>query len=321
MRNGTARVLLKARPTPEQIRDRLSPPRPDGLELYLDVHDIAGAGWLEGLRRTVCRYCPDGGFALAIEGPLRSLDGSFFDLSRDSEANREVVRRVVQASKALRGQVAVLHLIAPRLASEPSGRGARQQALEEAVGLASFYAEGCMQAGVVPTLENVPPIARMRENGYYQSLVGMDPTDLLFMVSQVPGLRLTLDVSHAQLYLNCLRGQWETQPGESLLPELKAVLDGLRCDPEVRSIDDYILAVEDCVENVHVSNARGVLGEGLPYDDGDLDLDSVVSRLACLARCLVTETIEPDPERAFYMRQAQTRMLTVLGRWPTGAPA
>ena len=35
-----AKILLKARPTPAQLRDRLAAPRPDRLELYLDARDI-----------------------------------------------------------------------------------------------------------------------------------------------------------------------------------------------------------------------------------------------------------------------------------------
>ena len=45
----------------------------------------------------------------------------------------------------------------------------------------------------------------------------------------------------------------------------------------------------------HVSNAHGVLGEGLPYGSGDLDLDPVVRRLAALVPFIVAEISEPDP--------------------------
>jgi hypothetical protein len=34
-------ILLKARPTPTQLADRLRKPVPDGLELYLDTADLA----------------------------------------------------------------------------------------------------------------------------------------------------------------------------------------------------------------------------------------------------------------------------------------
>ena len=59
---------------------------------------------------------------------------------------------------------------------------------------------------------------------------------------------------------------------------------------------------------MHVSNATGLLGEGLPYGEGDMDLDPLIARLAGLARYLITETIEPDHDKARFMRQAQAQM-------------
>jgi hypothetical protein len=68
----------------------------------------------------------------------------------------------------------------------------------------------------------------------------------------------------------------------------------------------------DCLSDrlfeVHVSNATGLLGEGLPYDEGDMNLDPLIARLAGLARYLITETLEPDHDEARFMRQAQAQM-------------
>ena len=66
--------------------------------------------------------------------------------------------------------------------------------------------------------------------------------------------------------------------------------------------------------NVHVANATGLLGEGAPYGEGDADLDPVIARLCGLARYIVTETLEPDPDRATLMRDAQARILDVRRR-------
>jgi sugar phosphate isomerase/epimerase len=319
MRTGTASILLKARPTPEQLADRMAPPRPDGIELYLDVRDISGDDWLTRLISVVEVHLPREGFDLIVEGPLRSLDGSFFDISESSESNREVVRRVTDAARALGAHAAVLHLMAARTGAAPSDPETRRRALESSLELSRQYASACVSVGVVPTLENVPPVARMRESQYLQTLIGMDPSDLLFVVERVPEIRITLDVSHAQLYLNCLGAEAGIGASEGLPRDVGEVLAGLRASPSTTTLDGFITMLEPYVESVHISNASGVLGEGLPYEQGDIDLDSEVVRLAGFARSLVTETIEPNSDRAVFMRQAQERMLRALGRHMDGA--
>src|SRR5687768_8011396 len=91
----TARVLLKARPTPEQLADRIADPMPDGLELYLDVADISYPDWHSTLVRRIAALDVPDDFVWIVEGPLRSLDGDFFDVSRPTEANFEVLRRLI----------------------------------------------------------------------------------------------------------------------------------------------------------------------------------------------------------------------------------
>jgi hypothetical protein len=55
----------------------------------------------------------------------------------------------------------------------------------------------------------------------------------------------------------------------------------------------------------------------LAYDDGEIDLDALLPKLAARACYLVAETLEADNNRALNMRDAQRRMLRVLGR-PAG---
>ena len=297
----------------------MAPPTPAGLELYLDVSDISDPGWLERLLRVIRGHCREEGFAFVVEGPLRSLDGTFFDLSVNSQANLEVIRRVVRAAEALGAAAAVLHLIAPRPPTMPATRQQREKALDDALAMARVYALACQQVGVVPTLENIPPVSRMREGQYYQSLIGMDPRDLRFVAAQTSGLRVTLDVSHAQLYVNCVRDGSAAEQSESVPAEVRQLVDPLRESGGVSSLDDYISFLEGLIEEVHISNARGILGEGLPYDCGDIDLDRMVRRLSRLARYLVTETIEPDPSHAVHMRLAQSRVLAALDHSSMGA--
>ena len=51
-----------------------------------------------------------------------------------------------------------------------------------------------------------------------------------------------------------------------------------------------------------MSNAAGVLGEGLPYDQGELDLDPVVARIGELVPYVVAEINEPDHARSPSMK-------------------
>ena len=94
----SAKVLLKARPTSAQLADRLRDPVPDGLELYLDTADLDSEDAMDGVVARLDDCDPPEGFTLLVEGPIRSLDGEFFDLSRDSEADRELLRRIIAQS-------------------------------------------------------------------------------------------------------------------------------------------------------------------------------------------------------------------------------
>src|SRR5205085_8042177 len=83
-----AKLLLKARPTPSQLADRLRPVDgiwPDGLELYLAAADLASEDTVEEIAVRISSAPVPEGFAWLIEGPVDSLDGGDFDVSRESE--------------------------------------------------------------------------------------------------------------------------------------------------------------------------------------------------------------------------------------------
>jgi len=306
----SAQVLLKARPTGTQLADRLAPPQPDGLELYLDAADLADAAAMDGVVARLDHAELPSDFTLLVEGPIRSLDGEFFDLSRDSEADRELSRRIVELSRRIGALGANIHAIAPDPDPGSLSLGNRSAILERAVGPARFFADLALEAGIVPTVENIPPISRMRERGFYYSAIGMPPQDLTELAAAVPGLRVVLDTSHAGLYLNVRRGVDERVDGLDLGPLRHFVADL----PGPTTLDEYLDALGETPFWCQVSNAGGLLGEGLPYAEGDLDLDAIVPRLAERVRYLVIETLEPDHDRAVFMRDAQARMLRVLGR-------
>lgn len=322
-----AKILLKARPTPAQLRDRLAAPRPDGLELYLDARDLAdpnphsalrvphSEGWLSRLRAIMADAPQAGdGFAYVVEGPIRSLDGAFFDVTRGAAPDEEALVRLTGFGAELGATVAVIHLIAPTTDPAALRPGAREAAIERALPLLTRYAALCREAGLAPTIENIPPIAQMREGTAAFSALGVAPDDLARCCALVPGLGVTFDLSHAGLYLEAVAAD-----PAAVGPSLRPVVEAYALGAEARTLDEYLDRIERWLVNVHVSNAAGLLGEGLPYGAGHFDLDAIMPRLAARARFIVTETLESDQERASYMREAQARIASALGRVPVGA--
>jgi sugar phosphate isomerase/epimerase len=306
-------LLLKARPTPAQLADRLRAPRPDGLELYLDLQDLADE---RAVARTLAAVETCGLAAsdvLLIEGPIRSLDGGYFDLTRESEADRALVDRLAELARRLSARAVNVHLIAPRPSQAGLTLEARRAALTRSLAPAGYFAERVAQAGAIPTVENMPPVLRMRESTFYYSSIGLAAEDLVWICERVPGLRATLDLSHAGLYLNCRQYARGPQIAEDAPPgaydRLYRFVDDL---PPVDDLLDYAGALAGHLETVHVANAQGLLGEGAPYDQGDFDLDLTVSALAPRVSFFVTETLERDHDRAVEMRRALGAMRTAL---------
>lgn len=306
----TPAILLKARPTPAQLADRLRAPVPDGLELYLDTVDLATPEAMDGVVANLDAAGLPSDFTLLVEGPIRSLDGEFFDLSRDSEADRELMRRIVNLSRRIGAVGANVHAIAPD--RDPAGLTLenRERLLQQAIGPTRFLADLALAADVVPTIENMPPILRMRESAFFYSAIGMPPHDMVALCEAVPGVKVILDVAHTQLYLNVRRGVEEEVGEEELGPLRHFVAEA----PGVDSFDGYIQVLGETLMTSHVANASGLLGEALPYGEGDLDLDSLMQTLARRVRYLVTETLEPDNNHAVFMREAQARIGAALGR-------
>lgn len=307
------RVLLKARPTSKQLADRLRAPLPEGLELYLDIADISGDDWLESLAARLAGHCVPADFVWIVEGPLRSLDGKYFDLAREAKADHEVMVRLVECAGRIGAPAVVIHCIALARSADELSNTNRKRALARAEATLARYTELCLQRGVVPTIENVPPVARMREARFAHSLIGMSPDDLLYFADRLPGLRLTCDTSHAQLYLNALAAEPSGLP-----PELAAVVRYVAGSSRARSLLDYVELLGPRILEAHVSNAAGLLDEGLPYDQGDADLDEAVARLLVWADFLVTEPIEPDPNRGERMREVARRIGAVRARAAAG---
>ncbi len=311
-----ARILLKARPTPAQLADRLAEPFPDGLELYLDRADVIDEKECAAVLERIRAYDLPNDFSWVVEGPIRSLDNEYVDISANTPATQELTRRLGEMAAALGAAGVVMHTIMPRFTLEEEDWKRREDIFETCLEYVSFYAETLKPYGVVPVIENVPPVLRMREGRYLYTPIGMAPEDVAWFIDRVPGLMTTLDVSHAQLYVNA-RGMAERGEGED---EVAPLMRHLRNFPTIDSVERFIDILGEHIFEAHVSNASGLLGEGARYGEGDIDMERVIGRLARTARFLVTETLEPDNDNAVYMREAQSGMASVLSRL-TGPPS
>jgi sugar phosphate isomerase/epimerase len=307
-----AGLCLKARPTPAQLADRLRPVDgvwPDGLELYLAAADLAEPRLLDDLvgRIQACDV-PDR-FAWLIEGPVDSLDGADFDVTRQSEADRQVVRRLAELARRIQARAVNIHLIAP---GEDLGRltlTTREALLRRCLPFMREFVDLVGQAGAVPTVENMPPVLRMRRGGFSFTPIGMASQDLLWLVEQVPGLAILPDTSHAGLYLNAraARGCAEFAWSEPFFRYVRQL------PQEAADVLGYVKTFEEHIANAQVSNAAGLLGEGLAYAEGEIDLDPVIRWLAQRSSFLVAETLEDRVEDAVNMREALRRMRAALG--------
>src|SRR5205823_1502964 len=135
---------------------------------------------------------------------------------------------------------------------------------------------------------------------------------------EIPGLEVLADTSHAGLYLNAKRAPADEQgalrpPGTprkrnkrtngDIPTELfQPLLEFVRQLPHEPDLLGYVKALRP--RNAQVSNAGGLLGEGLPYAEGDFRLDPVIAWLGQTAEHIVTETLEPDVDDAVHMRDA-----------------
>jgi hypothetical protein len=303
-----AKLLLKARPTPNQLADRLRPLDgiwPDGLELYLAAADLRDVdGLVERLRSA---NVPEH-FVWLIEGPVDSLDGADFDVTRESAADRDVVERLGDVARRIGAKAVNIHVIAPDSDVERLNLDCRAELLERAVPFLADFVAIMQAADAVPTVEHMPPILRMRRRDFAFTPIGMASQDFWFLCERVPGLRTLVDTSHAGLYLNARR----LPPDRSYAwsAPLRAYLDQL--PPEPAELVGFMSGLPH-LENAQVSNAAGILGEGLAYAEGDFDLDPAIRWLAEHVKHIVTETLEADNDSAVNMRAALRRMRKALG--------
>jgi len=306
-----AKLCLKARPTPTQLADRLRAIDgvwPDGLELYLAAADLATVADVDAAAERLLAIEVPNDFALLIEGPVDSLDGGDFDVTRQSDADLRVLERLAHLAHRIGARAVNIHVISPSSDLSRLTLECRAALLERAVPLLARFVELMQNAGAVPTVENMPPVLRMRRGDFAFTPIGMASEDLRWLVDRIPGLRVLPDTSHTGLYLNARR--LAPDPAQPWSTPLRNYLDQLPA--EAADLVGYMASLEPHVENAQVSNASGVLGEGLAYGAGDFDLDPAIDWLGQHARHIVTETIEANNDDAVLMREALQRMRMTL---------
>ncbi len=276
--------LLKAAPEADQLRDRLAGGPWCGLELTLAPAHVASDAALDRAIRTA-RELVSPPLAVTAEAPVAWPSGAFVRVDLLDEEARVGIERSARFAAAVGSPVLTIHLFCPRPPAEFRAVGAVDEI--EVERFLRFYADTCLAHGVTPLIENVPPILRMRAGGVYLSPVGGHWRDLADWRERVPELRFTLDTSHAALFRS-FAGAYGT-------------LFGLTSADELR-LERYVEELGPASEVAHVSDAHGLLGEGLPYGSGELALDPVVRRLGELVTFIVAEINEPEPTRSTDMK-------------------
>ena len=294
---------LKAAPEPEQLAERLDGGRWRGLELCLMPRHVENA---TAVRRAVAavREAPGThGLALTAEAPVAWPSGAFVRIDRLDEEARDGIERSAEFAAGIDSPVLTIHLFVPMTPAEFRARGPLdERAVEQFL---CFFARACTSRGVEPLIENVPPVLRMRAGGVFLSPIGGHWRDLLVWGERVPELGFTLDTSHAALF----------EHFASAYPTLFEVspADGLR-------LEDYVANLGPRTRVAHVSDAEGLLGEGLPFGDGELALDPAVGALGAAASYVVAEVNEPDPTASSAMKAGYAELERALAApavpWP-----
>jgi sugar phosphate isomerase/epimerase len=288
MSRGSAAIpLLKAAPRPEQLADRLTGGPWRGVELALMPNDLADDAALARAVEATERAVAGHDLVLTAEAPVAWPSGAFVRVDNLDDEARSGIERSAEFAAAIGSPVLTIHFYVPMAPDEfraagPVDDGAVERFLD-------FYAETCLARGVTPLVENVPPVLRMRIGGVFLSPLGGHWRDLVLWRDRVPSLRFTFDTSHAALF----RSFASAYPG----------VFGLASGEELE-LDRYVDELAPWLEVAHISDAHGLLGEGLPLGSGELELEPVIARLGEHACFVVAEINEPDPRRSPDMKSA-----------------
>src|SRR3954468_194473 len=293
--------LLKAAPEPKQLADRLDGGDWRGIEIALMPQDVASDEAIS--RAAEATRAAASGLVVTAEAPVAWPSGAFVRVDRLDDEARAGIERSAEFAAKVGSPLLIIHLFIPLSPDEfRASASVDVDAVEEFLG---FFAESCTSRGVAPLIENVPPILRMRTVGVYLSPIGGHWRDLVEWRERVPELGFTIDTSHAALF----RSFATAYPGLFAHP----------WDEELELMR-YVEELGPHAEVAHVSDAHGLLGEGLPYGSGELELDPVVRRLGELVSFVVAEINEPDPARSVEMKRAYRAIERALALSAVGPP-
>jgi nucleoside-diphosphate-sugar epimerase/sugar phosphate isomerase/epimerase len=300
MSTGSSAIpLLKAAPEPDQISERLDGGRWRGIELCLAGEHVASDAALRRAIENVRAVLGARDVAVTAEAPVSWPSGAFVRVDRLGDEERGGIERSAEFAAAIGSPVLTTHLFVPLAPDDFRASPAPDDAA--IADYLRFYAEACVSRGVTPLIENVPPVLRMRTGGVYLSPVGGHWRDLLAWRERVPTLGFTIDTSHAALF-------------RSIAATYPSLFD-LASDDELE-LERYVEELGPAAEVAHVSDAHGLLGEGLPYGDGELELDPVVARLGELVAFVVAEINEPDHRRSPNMKAGYAAIERALAAVP-----
>jgi N-acetylneuraminate synthase len=276
--------LPRAVPEGEQFRESdftdLTPtavtrnfPRPWGcVARYRDCAEVAAWG-PQLLEFHLTDYDLDHGELPAAQFPLRLAlhapeyyHGKLLDLCALDEPTRrhslEVIRRSLETARALRAACFPAHEGPVLVIVHPGGMSyevPQSNPVELEARLAESMQELRDEPGVEVLLENMPPFPWYFGGQWYHNIF-VEPEGVAEFVRTL-GLRLTFDLSHAQLYCN-------------------------RADRDILS---FIRLVRPYIAHLHLADSSGTDAEALQFGEGMTDLPAVMRELEGLDAVIIPE--------------------------------
>ena len=304
MSTGSAAIpQLKAAPEAGQIAERLEGGDWGGLEFCLMPRHVADDAAARDAADVVLRATDGCGLALTAEAPVAWPSGAFVRVDRLDDEARAGIERSADFAAWIGSPVLTIHLFVPLTPEEFRARGALDDAAVD--GFLRCFADACGARGVRPLIENVPPVLRMRTGGVYLSPVGGHWRDMLEWGERIPELGFTVDTSHAALFANYATA-YPTSFDLASADEL--------------TLERYAAELAPRAVVAHVSDAHGLLGEGLPFGAGPLELEPAIGALGAAVDFMVAEVNEPDPAASPDMKAGHRELDRVLAAPPVAWP-
>src|SRR5205814_2222023 len=175
MSPGSAPILLlKAAPEPHQLAARLDDGGGwSGVEVPLMPAHIADDAAVERAIEHVRAAAPA---HVAAEAPVAWPSGAHLRVDRLDDEARAGLERSARFAAGVGSPVLTIHLYTPLEPAEYRAHTLDETAVHRFL---RFFADTCLDAGVTPLIENVPPVLRQRSGGVFLSPVGGHWRDLL----------------------------------------------------------------------------------------------------------------------------------------------